>query len=56
MYRGTKLDVLDFNGDHGPEAFFNWIHNLKVFFRWYELANKTKFFYAKAKLQGTTRI
>lgn len=56
QHRGAKLNVRNFNGDNGPETFFDWIHSLGNIFRWYELSDERKLFFAKVKLKGTSRI
>ncbi|KAG5516039.1 hypothetical protein RHGRI_036926 [Rhododendron griersonianum] len=54
--RGAKLEVADFSGDHDPEVFFDWVHSIESFFRWYPTTEERKLLFAKAKLTGTARI
>ena len=54
--RGVKLEVSDFYGKGNPEVFFDWLHSIEIFFRWYSLSEERKLFFAEAKLKGTTRI
>ena len=56
MDRGVKLEVSDFYGEGNPEVFFDWLHSIESFFRWYSLSEERKLFFAEAKLKGTARI
>ena len=54
--RGVKVEVSDFYGEGNPEVFFDWLHGIETFFRWYSLSKERKLFFTKAKLKGTARI
>ena len=54
--RGVKLEVSDFYGEGNPEVFFDWLHSIESFFRWYSSSEERKLFFAEAKLKGTARI
>ena len=42
--RGVKPEVSDFYGEGNPEVFFDWLHSIESFFRWYSLSGvKTLF-------------
>ena len=38
--RGVKLEVSDFYGEGNPEVFFDWLHSIESFFRWYSLSEE----------------
>lgn len=54
--RGAKLEVSYYHGDHDPEVLFDWLQNLENFFRWYNLTEERKLFFAEAKLKRIARI
>lgn len=54
--RGVKLEVPEFNGDTRGDVFLDWIHSLESFFRWHNMSDARKIYFAEAKLRGTARM
>lgn len=43
-------------GEGNPEVFFDWLHSIESFNRWYSLSKERKLFFTEAKLKGTVQI
>ena len=43
-------------GEGNPEVFFDWLHSIESFYRWYSLSKEQKLFFKEAKLRGKVRI
>lgn len=53
---GAKLEENDFLGDRDPKVFYDWVHSLEAFFRWFRLIEERNSFFAEAKLKRTARV
>lgn len=38
LSRYARIDVPDFSGEHNIDAFLDWKHQMKDFFRWYDVS------------------
>lgn len=54
--RYIKVNVLEFDGKQGVDAFLDWKDKMKSLFRMYEVTEVRKLQFAKFKLTGTTRL
>lgn len=54
--RDIKFDVPDFRVEHNTDAFLDWKHRMKTYFRWYDMPEEHKLQFAKTKLTETARI
>ena len=50
--KSIKIDVLNFEGRHGPQLFINWTLQLDGYFTLYELTDFRKVKYTAMKLSG----
>lgn len=50
----VKFKVPEFNGDTCGDVFLDWIYNLETFFRWHNMSDARKAYFAEVKLRGTT--
>ena len=53
---GVILEVSDFYEEGNPKVFFDWLHSIESFYRWYSLSKEQKLFFKEAKLRGKVRI
>ena len=50
--KGVTIEVSDFNGEGNQEVFFDWLHSIESFFRWYSLSEEQNSFLHKLNSKG----
>lgn len=54
--RPIRIKVPEFDGEQGVDAFLDWKHRVKSFFKWHGISEVRKLQFAKSKLNGIDRM